>query len=155
MLTATVEIQYVNPPKPGKKMGSIKTKDGTYYNVWPDKLHLFQPGQTQMIEYQERSNGSGGKFLTAVGVVNPAQVQMPASDNFQASGSPAKPWPGPQQSRKSVQEAHKDEMIFVMNQAAAAIRAGQIVVGSPEYIPFINKLRSAYSATFGADEEAV
>ena len=33
------QIAYVNPPKPGKKMGSIKTADGEFYNVWPDKLH--------------------------------------------------------------------------------------------------------------------
>src|SRR6188768_1077779 len=50
--TATIEVEYVNPPKEGKKKGSIKTKDGEYYGVWPDKLHLYAPGNTYTIQYE-------------------------------------------------------------------------------------------------------
>lgn len=53
MQTATVTVQYVNQPKPGKRMGSIKGTDGNYYNVWPDKLPLFTVGQTYTLEYTE------------------------------------------------------------------------------------------------------
>jgi hypothetical protein len=57
MPTATVEVAYVNEPKPGKKMGSIKATNGTYYGVWPDKLNLFEPGRTYEIIYTTSESG--------------------------------------------------------------------------------------------------
>lgn len=48
----TVKVAYVNPPKEGKKMGSIKTPDGQYYGVWADKLYQFQQGQSYDVEYE-------------------------------------------------------------------------------------------------------
>lgn len=62
MPTATVTVSYVNPPKPGKKMGSIKCGD-VYYGVWPDKLSLFQAGQTYNIEYTEDNGFKNFKKL--------------------------------------------------------------------------------------------
>src|SRR5437016_10598295 len=50
----TVTIAYVNQPKEGKKMGSIKTTNGQYFNVYLDKLGLFGVGQTYEIEYGSR-----------------------------------------------------------------------------------------------------
>lgn len=51
MSITTVEVEYVNEPKPGKKMGSIKTTDGTYFSVYPDKLEGFKPKGRYEIEY--------------------------------------------------------------------------------------------------------
>lgn len=71
MPTASIVVGYVNQPKEGKKMGSIKTKDGAYYNVWPDKLGQFQPGNSYDIEYTVNDQGyktfkcfSGGESVT-------------------------------------------------------------------------------------------
>ena len=50
--TATVTVQYVNDPKPGKKMGSIKTAEMGYFGVYPDKLKLFEQGKTYSVEYK-------------------------------------------------------------------------------------------------------
>lgn len=57
MPVTQVTVQYVNGPKPGKKMGSIKDTTGMYYSVWPDKLNLFAPEQTYAIEYEENERG--------------------------------------------------------------------------------------------------
>ena len=54
MQTATIQVAYVNPPKPGKKQGSVKDAEGNIYGVWPDKLHLFEPGNVYTIEYTSR-----------------------------------------------------------------------------------------------------
>lgn len=51
MPTATITVEYVNQPKPGKKMGSIKGSDGQYYGVWPNDLNQFRQGETVTIEY--------------------------------------------------------------------------------------------------------
>ena len=46
-----VTVAYVNPPKDGGKKGSIKDMHGRYFGVWPDKLALYQKGNTYEIEY--------------------------------------------------------------------------------------------------------
>jgi len=56
-----VTVDYVNQPKPGKKMGSIKTQELGYVGVWPDKLDLFQQGRRYVIEYEV--NGEFKKFV--------------------------------------------------------------------------------------------
>jgi hypothetical protein len=45
----TITVQYVNPPKEGKKP-SIKTTDGRYFNVDADALSAFAAGSTYEIE---------------------------------------------------------------------------------------------------------
>jgi hypothetical protein len=57
MPVADITVKYVNPPRPGKKMGSIKTTGDEYYNVWPDKLGLFNAGQNYNIEYDVNDQG--------------------------------------------------------------------------------------------------
>ena len=52
--TTRIEIQYVNPPREGKKTGSVKATDGKYYNVWPEKLDQFIEGQSYEVEVEPR-----------------------------------------------------------------------------------------------------
>lgn len=53
-----ITVRYINEPKPGKKMGSIKDTNDNYYGVWPDKLHTYEVGKTYSIAYDEdHSNG--------------------------------------------------------------------------------------------------
>lgn len=51
MPTATINVAFVNPPKPGKKLGNIKTTDDQFYGVDPTQLGQFAPGGTYTIEY--------------------------------------------------------------------------------------------------------
>lgn len=160
MQTTSIKVTGIYPPDAGKKKARVRVDNGEYYYVWPDQLDKLAQGNSYEIDFTSddfkgktyktikaiRASGGGGNF--------------PASDDMNAASAPAisktyKPWPGASApAQKNPANPHKDEMIFVMNQAAAAINAGQVIVGSPEYIPFINKLRSAYGATFGSDEEA-
>ncbi len=155
--TANVDISFINPAKPGKKMGSIKTRDNILYWVYSDKLAQFRTGPCT-IEYNDDPGNDGKPFLKALGVVggNPAQQPLPNQMQAAVPVPNVKSWPKGDTQRPHTNGGgnghNKDEMIFVMNQMAAAINAGQVVVGSAEYIPFLNKVRSAYSATFGADE---
>lgn len=43
----TVQVKFVNPPKPGKKMGNIKLEDGSQIYFYPDK-HQFNKGSYQV-----------------------------------------------------------------------------------------------------------
>jgi hypothetical protein len=67
MHTATIEVAYVNEPKEGKKMGSVKTTDGEFYSVWPDKLANYIPGAVYEVEYTE-SEFKGKTYKTIKGV---------------------------------------------------------------------------------------
>ncbi len=53
MHTEIIQVQYVNPPKPGKKKGTIKTIDGKLFGVWANALNGFKPKETYAVEYAE------------------------------------------------------------------------------------------------------
>jgi hypothetical protein len=62
MPSTTISVQYVNPVKPGKKNGTIKTADGQLYLVDPTQLGQFQPGQTYTIEYDVETSRTGTEW---------------------------------------------------------------------------------------------
>lgn len=74
MMQTTIEVQYVNPPKIGKKMGSIKSTDGEYYSVWPDKLHTFQVGGSYTVEYEVVNTNSGTSFKSIKKILDQSGV---------------------------------------------------------------------------------
>lgn len=81
-MQTTIEIAYVNPPKQGRKTGSVKTSEGQYYDVWPNMLSLFQPGGTYNVEFTER-DFKGTTYRTVQKVLGtsvgaPAQAAPPA-----------------------------------------------------------------------------
>jgi hypothetical protein len=86
MHTATIEVQYVNEPKEGKKMGTVKTVDGEYYSVWPDKLSLYKPGGTYEVQYTE--SPFQGKMYKTIKAVKGAGGQP---SRAQASGTASSP----------------------------------------------------------------
>ena len=47
---ATLTVQYVNEPKPGKKLGNIKSDDGQIWFVVPAMLRRFSAGQTYKVD---------------------------------------------------------------------------------------------------------
>ena len=86
MHTATIEVQYVNEPKEGKKMGSVKTKDGEYYSVWPDKLANFKPGMSYAVEYTvEDFKGKTYKTIKGLAKDNKASQQSTATNGHTKS----------------------------------------------------------------------
>lgn len=84
MPTATINVQYVNQPKPGKKQGSVKTVDGQFYGVDPTQLGQFAPGGTYNIEYDTHTfQGKEYKTFRRMDGVLPLQPPV------QHSGRPA------------------------------------------------------------------
>ncbi len=53
-MESTITPKYVNPPKEGRKTGSVKATDGIYYDVWPESLPQFQPNGVYNVEFTER-----------------------------------------------------------------------------------------------------
>jgi hypothetical protein len=80
----TITVQYVNEPKPGKKMGSIKATDGRYFGVYPDKLGLYFKGQAATIEY-DASEVNGRTFYNVRRKVDAANGSSSASPQPAAS----------------------------------------------------------------------
>ncbi len=67
MPTETVTIAFVNERKVGKKFGSIKSEDGTYYSVKPDQLALFKKGGVYEIQYGFDKTNTYRNFERIVG----------------------------------------------------------------------------------------
>ena len=57
-----ITCQYVNAPKPGKKMGSIKSSEGEYYYVDPAMLQRFSKGEVCTVEYDATPKDGGGEW---------------------------------------------------------------------------------------------
>lgn len=143
MLTQQVTIQYNNPAKPGKKTGSIKTTTGEYFDVWPDKLHLFPQGSTLIIEYQTRE-WQGKTYKTAVGVVGDTPAAKAAQTKQHNTAAPL-----------AHMNMSRDEHIFVCGALNASIKAGQLSWSDDNLVTAINSFRTAYRSTFGADGDAI
>lgn len=50
-------LRYVNPPKDGKKMGSVVAEDGTRYFAYPDQYGGVSPGDVVNLEPQPANFG--------------------------------------------------------------------------------------------------
>ena len=77
--TETIKVAYVNEPQAGKKQGTIKTEDGRYFGVYPDKLNQFQVGNTYEIEYSSRQ--WNGKTLHSVTGVKSSSTSQSTNGN--------------------------------------------------------------------------
>lgn len=129
MNTETVTVQYVNAPKPGKKMGSIKTADGRYIGCWPDKLVRFQQGGTYTIKTE--TQGDFTKVVDVVGNDAPTQQQAPQQRSV---GRPT--------------DDATAERIYVCGVVNAAISSG-LEVTTGTLVGITNAAREAYRQTFG------
>lgn len=72
MPNASVTVQFVNQPKPGKKFGSIKTDELGYLSVKPENLSLFTKGAKYVVEYTEK--GEYKDFVRIVEAPKPHAV---------------------------------------------------------------------------------
>lgn len=134
MATAQVKVQYVNPPKMGKKNGSIKTPDNQIYGVPPNLLPQFQAGGTYQIEYNSRE--FNGQWYKTVAGVTPVAAPVPSSNA--GGGSAAPKW-----------DDATPERIFVCGAINAAIEGGVIGFDQATIENAVRTLRNVWANTFG------
>lgn len=127
-----ITVQYVNPPKEGKKWGSIKAADGNYYYGPPATLSRYQVGETCKIEFE-----LGGKDGTLRSLKQKLSTTPPAL---------AKPLPTPPRQRTNPTDS---EQIF----CCALLK--EIIAPTDTELTLIaktNMLRQVYRNTFGGLE---
>jgi hypothetical protein len=135
MPTGTITVKYVNPPKAGKKKGTIKSADGQMFGVWADKLNEFTPDMIYEIEYSEEAwNGQTYRTISKATPKTPA----PASN-----GNGAK--------YNSYRETSPTdaERMFVCSLLNAAISAGKLQLSAESLVAAIKTTRAAWTQTFG------
>lgn len=136
MSTAKVTVAFVNPPKPGRKQGSIKTEDGVYIGVWPEMLGQFAKGGTYEIEYDSQTGKDGRVYHSLKKLVS-------GSNGAQA---PLNPSAGGGQSHAKAAE------MFAMGMLNRSVQ-GLGVEAIPEEDVIFNKivaLRAAWTAAWAA-----
>ena len=128
--TAEITVQYVNPPKEGKKWGSVKSAEGHYYYGPPSMTAMYQVGEVCKIEYE-----MGG---------NDGQLRTLKRKLSQTPPALARPTPSPPRQRTNPTDS---EQIF-----CTAIRKGMIdrKDSGASIVAKINLLREAYRVTFAA-----
>ncbi len=136
-MTARITISFVNPAKPGKTNGSIKTKDDQLYGVKPDMLSLFQPKGTYDVEFTERQfNGQTYKTVTSVKPVQDTPQQQ-ASSGAIAGG------------KYGATDMVTAERIFVCGALNAAISGGHTDLNTEHLTNLVNIFRLVWDDTFG------
>jgi hypothetical protein len=146
MPVAEVTVKYINQPKPGKKMGSIKTTGDEYYNVWPDKLHMFHAGQNYTIEYDQNEQGFKS-FKKLVGGSGAQQVGTTAvvTGNMAAARAQAPTRSG---------DAKSEEM-FVMGFMNRCYQGAGTVPPHSQLVIELRTLRSAWQEAWAPSPASV
>ncbi len=109
MALATVTVKFINQPKEGKKEGSIRVQDDSFYGVPPALLAQFQPGGTYEVEYTTREwQGKTFKSVKSAKAVGAAPAGFPG---FTGTGGHDKDTP---------------MRIFICGAYNNAIQAGQL-----------------------------
>lgn len=135
--TATVTVKFVNPPKEGKKKGSIKGANDEFFFVWADKLGQYEKGKTYEVEYEE-SDFNGQTYRTIKNVKPSGNGSAAQSAAPATSGAYYKPT-----------SPVDSERMFVCAILAAGIKSGQIKFGADTLVPAIAHIRTAYKQTLG------
>lgn len=130
-----ITVSFVNPPKPGKTNGSIKTRDDQLYGVKPDMLSLFQPKGVYDIEFTSRMFND--KPYNTVTSVKHAQDAAPA-----AAGG-----------KYGATDTATAERIFVCGALNAAISGGHTDLNTEHLTNLVNIFRLVWDDTLGADSK--
>jgi hypothetical protein len=141
MHTETIRVQYVNPPRPGKKKGTIKTSDGKLFGVWADALSGFTPNEAYAVEYVEQEwRGQTYRTITKA--------------TLQTNGT-ADPPPGPSRNTYRETTPVDAERMFVCSLLNAAIGSGKLLLKTDDLVTAIKATRAAWISTFGAANRAL
>lgn len=120
-------IQFVNPPKPGSRFGSLKINN-MYVGVKPAELGQYRQGDQVTLEVAERASPNGKTWYDLVHSSQPAApVQQP----------PSVPPPSQQRGGSS-----NDMMIFVTGVTGRAMQSGQFGLG--DILALTDAARNAY-----------
>lgn len=137
MPTTAIKVSFVNEPKPGKKMGSIRTDDGVYYSVYPEKLDMFLPGQSYRINYTTSASG----YHTFKNMATDAEIDGPIVVPLMVAngrGAPAQP-------------AHtKSVEMFVMGVIGRTLQSTGTVPDVGTLTLWVRHLRRAWADGFTA-----
>ena len=137
MPNATITVKYVNKPREGKKLGTIKTPDNQIYGVYPEKLGEFQENGIYDIEYRESQFPDGGSFKTITSAAKKGEAPRPMGR-------------GPMAPREtSMKDA---ERMFVCSLLNAAITSGKVDFTGAKLEAAVNGLRGVWANTFGLIE---
>ena len=132
MPVAEITCQFVNPPKPGKRNGSIKSAEGDYYWGSQATIAEFRQGEVCKIEYTTKPKEGGGEWRTIVKKIG---------------GAPTVP-PGFQTPRQRTNPTDSKQ-IFVTACLKEFIGVGKVDANSASVVAAGNMLKNAYETLFG------
>lgn len=136
MPTATIVANYVNPPKPPAKSGTIRVPSGEYYGIQPNWVNQFAQGQTYDIEYTITVAHNGREYK------NITKFAM-------AQGAPAAAQPNTG-GKYGTTDDKTAERIFVCGALNAAIQSGRVELAVTDLVQIVQDLRTTWANTFGA-----
>lgn len=142
---ATVTVAYVNPPKEGKRKGSIKDSAGVYYGVWTDKLSNFEPGETYEIDYRENN---GFRDVVAVKRAQPKQQQQDDRGYTVVRTADPTPKAPPNGYYRPTSPEDKASM-FRCACVTAAIKSRQVALTRDALASLIQEVNAAYELAAG------
>ena len=142
MPTQEITVQFVNPVKPGKKWGSIKTSEGQMFGCPPAMLKMFSPGEVCTVEIEEWSSGGGGiKKKIGTSKAPPLSPPKPVACNVVSLKQPdCQP---PRQRTNPIDT----ENMFVTALLKSYIEAGKIELGTSDLVTAIKTIKDAYRFT--------
>lgn len=120
-----ITIKYVNPPREGKKFGSIKTPDGQTYWVPGALINEFQPNTTVDVPVQDAKWGAN---LVKVVAGSPSGDAAPAPQAQGNWNQPKASVPAPSIPATGNMD-RKDALIFVTGVVGRAMGSGQYKSG--------------------------
>lgn len=144
MPSTTINVRFINQPKPGQRSGSVRDANGVYYGVPPNMLGMFRENTSYEIFYEE-SQGRDGRTYYNIKTVNPV------------GGPPQSSFPGVQNPLPRAASQHsagpdKSEQIWVQGLVQAAIQAGAVNAGDTSAVIHAGKeMRIAYRAIFAPE----
>lgn len=130
--TGDLNIGFVNPVKPGKKNGSIKSKEGDFYLCPPAMLSQFAQGETCKIEFKEETGKDGTIWRTITKKIGGAATTPPG---FQAPRQRTNPTDSKQ--------------IFVTALLKEFVATGKVETSKTAVVTAGNALKDAYEELFG------
>ena len=151
MGTTTLTVKYINPPKPGSQRGSIKGTDGTTLGVFPDKMKLFEIGQTYTVEFTD------GQYQN-VRSAKPQFVSGAYRGEAPAPGTPTPALPhkgggAPNNTYRETCPADAERM-FTCAVLTAFIKAGELKNDKQALWDTTNMLRQLWHHSFGTGAAA-
>lgn len=143
LVRETVTVAQIFPPAEAGKGARIKGTEGQMYGLWPDKLHLVQPGHTYELGYVTK--GVFRNVQTVKEVPTPKPEPKPQSNGHSAGA--------PNGNGNYRPTSPKDaKRMFLCSATTAFIKTGRVERDTQAVIDTINMLADAYAQTIGVED---